>query len=186
MITTTAQLIEDERIRTSPTFRIINRIQQMSMAELTVFVHKRVEYNGMIELSGAAAIIVRICIVQPRAGGEAEMGHQPTAEQVFGTEEPTVATAINDRNWVTISDRHYFVAPEITTGGRIGMEINYEHRLSNNMSIQSPTVGGMGRVTDGPMFLCTLADLDTPEEHATLHNVFTRTIGLADLVANQI
>jgi len=181
-----AQLIEDERIRTSPTFRIINRIQQLSMAELTVFVHKRVEYSGMIQLSGVTPIIVRISIVQPRSGGEAEMGHQPTAEQVFGTTAPTVATEINNRNWITISDRHYLVAPEMTVTGRIGLEIDYEHRLTNNMSVQAPTIGGMGMVTNGPMFLCTLADLDTPDEHATLHNTFTRVIGLSDLVANHI
>jgi len=186
MLAASQLLLESERVRLEPAFWIMNRLQIMSYEENTVFVHKRVEYSGTLEIVGTTPILVRICIVQPRLGGQLELGHMPTAEQVFGTRDPSIATPINETRWIAISDRHYFVDATQTVYGRPGIELEYEHRLTNNMSMQRPTLSGYGAVRNGPIFFCFFSDVDFADSHAFLHNVMLRTVGLASTVPSHL
>ena len=166
----------NEHVGLVPKFALINRINQLNMEDLTVLVHKRVEYNGALEVAGGMQIIVRIMILQQRAGGELEMGRVPTAEEVFGTYYPTVAAPILP-GWIGLSDRVY-VADTNT-------DLDYAHRLSNNLSIHSPTIGGQGVIRNGTIYLCFYSDVDSEFNFAHL-NVFTRTIGIASTCASHL
>ena len=171
---TVAKRTLTEQVGLVPKFALINRINQLDMEDLTVLVHKRVDYNGIIESPIEA--IVRIMILQQRAGGELEMGRVPTSEEVFGTYYPSVAAPILPE-WIGISDRAYIVR------GR--QEIDYKHRLSNNLSIHSPTVGGQGVIRNGPLYLCFYGDLDLING-TMLNSIFTRVIGIASTVASHL
>lgn len=186
MIAASQLLLDSERVKLEPTFWIMNRLHNLSHEENTVFVHKRVEYAGVLTLTGTTPIIVRCCIVQPRLGGQLELGHMPTAEQVFGTRDPSIATRIDDSHWITISDRHYMVDATQTAYGLPGIELDYEHRLTNNMSMQMPTLSGMGQVRNGPIFFCYFSDVDFADSHASLHNVVLRTVGYASTVPSHL
>lgn len=170
---TVAKRTLNEQIGLVPKFALINRINQLNMEDLTVLVHKRVEYNGVIESPIEA--IVRIMILQQRAGGELEMGRVPTSEEVFGTYYPGVAAPILP-GWIVISDRAYIVRGQF--------EVDYNHRLSNNLSIHSPTIGGQGVIRNGPLYLCFYSDIDLI--NGAMLSIFTRVIGLASTVASHL
>lgn len=173
---TVAKRTLNEDIGLVPHFSLINRINQLNMDDLTVLVQKRVEYNGIITSSPNIDVIVRIMILQQRAGGELEMGRVPTSEEVFGTYYPSVAAPILP-GWIGISDRAYVVR------GRF--EVDYNHRLSNNLSVHSPTIGGQGVIRTGPMYLCYYADIEGPNG-ASFNPVYTRVIGIASTVASHL
>jgi len=177
MLAASQIVIPDERVTLNPEFIIINRLKVLSWEQNTVFVHKRVEYDGKFKLVGNTGILVRVCLVQPRLGGQEELGHTPTAEQVFGQRDVTIATPIGNR-WIGVSDRHYFVMP----GGRNEIQVTYEHRLSNNLSLQEPTLGGTCKVSTGPIFMCAFSDLNSSDSHVIMHNMLLRTIGTVSFV----
>jgi hypothetical protein len=179
---TSQLMIREERVHLEPSFMIMNRLPIRSYHDEAVFIHKRVEYEGFLQLVGTTPTLVRICIVQPRAGGEQELGHQPTAQQVFGTRDPSIATPIDETKWLRLSDRHYFVTGEQTRYGKNGLWVEYTHRLSHNLSLQSPTLSGYGRVHECPIFFCVFSDVDFADQHVKLYNMFLRTVGLADSV----
>lgn len=173
---TVAKRTLNEDIGLVPHFSLINRINQLNMDDLTVLVHKRVEYNGILTSSPHIEVCVRIMVLQQRAEGELEMGRVPTAEEVFGTYYPSLAAPLLP-GWIGISDRVYVVR------GR--EELDYNHRLSNNLSVHSPTIGGQGVIRTGPMYLCYYADIEGPNG-AKLKTVFTRVIGIASTVASHL
>jgi len=181
MLATAQRVIASERITLDPKFFIINRLPCVRRLETTVFSHKRVEYDGLAELVGNSPALLRICIVQPRLGGEWEFGNLPRAEDVFGRHDPwnpiTIATAIDKDQWIGVSDRHYLVTAEPVADGHSGIWLDYSHRLSNNLSMQEPTLGASNIVSIGPMFLCAFSDTDTSDSHVRLRNVTARTIG---------
>jgi len=150
---TATKRIQDGVIYTTPTFYILNQLRRISLTNDTLFIHKLVEYSGWLEPAAAATgtTFVRICIVQPRRGGQTIATDTPSAVEVFGTSEPTIATAINEDDFVRISDRHYLL-------GTKPLRLDYSHRLSSNMSHQQPTVGEWNTVWMGPMFMCTIAE----------------------------
>ena len=172
---TVAKRTLNEEIGLVPQFSLINRINQLNMDDLTVLVHKRVEYNGIIASSPNIDVIVRIMILQQRAEGELEMGRLPTSEEVFGTYYPSLAAPILPE-WIGISDRTYVVR------GRF--EVDYSHRLSNNLSVHSATIGGQGVIRTGPMYLCYYADIEG--NGASFDPVYTRVIGIASTVASHL
>lgn len=184
VLATSQLMIREERVHLEPSFIIMNRLPIRNYEDNVVFIHKRVEYQGFLQLVGTTPTLVRVCIVQPRAGGELELGHQPTAQQVFGTRDPTIATPIDETKWLRLSDRHYFVNGEQTRYGKNGLEVDYTHRLSHNLSLQTPTLSGYGRVKECPIFFCCFSDVDFSDQHVKLYNMFLRTVGLADAVAS--
>jgi len=184
--TATSYVIPDTRLTLSPEFFIINRLRAQTTWEDIVFSHKRVEYNGFLELKGTMPILVRICLVQPRLGGEWSIGHLPTAEMVFGHHEDwdpiSIATSINEHEWIRVSDRHYLVCGDEHKGEKRGLSVDYSHRLTRNLSLQQATVGGDCQVSGGPIFLCAFTDTNGIEEHVILHDTMVRTIGFTDTV----
>ena len=158
-----------ERFGVVPHAALINRIPQTDDVALTVFSHKRVEYNGTLHGSTDIPILARILIVQPRdAAGEPEYARVPTAIELFGSWFPTLGQPLLD-TWIGLSDRAYVVE------GRL--DINNTHRLTNNLSLLSPTVGGLGFITRNPMYIVWYSDIDNEEQHLTMNPIFTRVIG---------
>ena len=146
--------IPNREISEWPVFNIMNQLRVTRYDEDTIFIHRAVEYTGWLECTAEAAQtsrLVRICIVQPKRGGQ-EMGDdKPTSLEVFKTENPTIATPINEEDFVRISDRHYLVTP----GERL--RLDYLHRLTNNLSHQKSSLGDYNVVYMCPMFLCKSA-----------------------------
>jgi len=180
-----------EVLTTEPQFWIINRLQPRSLWEDMVFSHKNVDYWGFASLFGDTPIIMRICILQPRVSGEVVVGHLPVPWMVFGgrmrtpgIDDPiTVATPISEEGWIRISDVLY-VNDGHDAGGGPGLRLDYKHRLTNNLSLQQPTVGAGCQVSVGPIFLCAYADLNEPEAHVSL-DIFARTMGMMDTVVRE-
>jgi len=173
MLATAYYVIPDEQIGLWPVFHIMNRLDPARRDCDHVFMHKRVEYDGKLILTGNSPVLVRICIVQPRMGGEERFAERATATEVFGTPNPTVATALSP-NWIGISDRHYMVTPEAPE-----IRLNYSHRLSHNMSLQMTTLGRWAHVDTGAMWLCAIADINNEVQ---FHNLALRTVGTVDTV----
>lgn len=171
MLQTASLNLLDEVVKTEPEFWTMNRLH-VGLSNLdTIYTHKRIEYTGVLIATGGSAL-VRICIVQPKTGGEAKFANRANAESVFGTISPTVASAVLG-DWRTLSDRHYMVTER--------EELDYSHRLSHNMSLHESTLGGDSFIKIGPIFWCAIAD--TPNA-VTTHNIVLRTVGVVDTVEN--
>ena len=167
--------IADSVIGKEPRFYIMNQLRTTSRVDDTIFLHKLVEYSGWLHTAPAfrGTTFVRICIVQPRMGGQEYATDVPRVREVFGTEEPTIATPINEVDFVRVSDRHYLVSSQRR------FRLDYSHRLSHNSSHQQPTMGAVNNVWMGPMYLCIFG-----EELGSAHhfNIVTRTIGFVSRI----
>jgi len=175
MLATASYVLPDTPVGMWPEFWIMNRLEVQRKDMDNIFIHKRVEYTGYLRLLTEDTALVRICIVQPRSGGEEVFANRATSMSVFGTENPTVASPIRP-DWIGISDRHYLISPEQRT-----LEIDYSHRLSHNLSLHKSVFSRYTRIAQGPMWWFAISDIHNIVQ---LHNITLRTIGTVDLVEN--
>jgi len=175
MLTTASKSLLSEDVVVDPVFWVMNRLRLPSGDANWVFMHRRVEYAGVLHMNQPGSTIVRVCIVQPKEGGEGQFWSRATCSSVFGTPTPSIATPIQS-DWIKLSDRHYLVS------SLEGEEIDYSHRLSHNLSLHSSTVGGYSNVEQGPIFWCALAD---DHRAASWRSLILRTIGEADKVVTE-
>jgi len=178
MLATASYTLPDEPIGMWPNmFWIMNRLEVARKDMDNIFIHKRVEYTGVLRLISDASALVRICIVQPRQGGELQFANRANTLAIFGTENPTVATPIQPE-WIGISDRHYLLDPTNRS-----VEIDYSHRLSHNLSLHRSTFARYTHIAVGPMFWCAISDVHNA---VLMHHITLRTIGTVDTVENPI
>lgn len=166
-----------EEVGLTPKFALMNRISQLNYDDLTVFVQKRVEYNGALELIGNISVLVRMLIIQRRGGGEQEMGATPSSEDVFGTYFPSLGAPLLP-GWIGLSDRVWVVQG--------ALDVDLSHRLTNNLSVHSPTVGGQGVIMQGGVYLCWYADIASNNNHVRMNPIYTRTMGILSPVASHL
>ena len=108
------------------------------------------------------------------AAGELQFANRATNMSVFETENPTVATPLRE-GWIGISDRHYLIGPR-----QRQIEINYEHRLSHNMSLHMNALDRWTHIAEGPMWWFAISDIHNVVQH---HNITLRTVGTVDTVS---
>lgn len=173
MLATASYTLPDTLIGLWPEYWIVNRLEVADKSKEHIFIHKRVEYSGYLRLLTEDTALVRICIVQPRSGGELQFANRATNMSVFGTENPTVATPIRE-GWIGISDRHYLIGPATRQ-----IELSYEHRLSHNMSLHMNALDRWTHIAEGPMWWFAISDIHNVVQH---HNITLRTVGTVKTV----
>jgi len=175
MIKTTGFFIPLEQVGFTPfMYWIMNRLKTQDTDLDTIFIHKRVEYDGTLCLMEGSSALVRICIVQPKQGGESRFGNRANTFAIFGTGEPTIASRISE-DWIAISDRHFLLD---TTNPEI--PISYSHRLSHNMSLQEKLpLAPYTFVKSGPLYWFAFTDTHNA---IGFKNLTLRTLGFTDTI----